>query len=184
MRRYCPCQYRSAADLRVRPRRSPHGPHSRLVTSTLPAPSVITATRPRLRRVCFEPGSGGSRPAPAPTPRTVEPVDTGVADHERMDAHAAVARILRLALEVLDGRRPPTQLEAHFGRAALRYWRVKVEQRRPRSPARPGRIHLCLPAPGTAEAAAACLVDGRVRALAARFDRTGGRWLCTAVRLG
>jgi Family of unknown function (DUF6459) len=160
------------------------------VTSTLPAPPAITATRPRLRRVCFEPGSGGSRPAPPQAPHPVEPVepvepvDTGVADRERMDAHAAVARILRLALEVLDGRRPPAQLEAHFGRAALRYWRVKVEQRRPRSPARLGRIHLCLPAPGTAEAAAACFVDGRVRALAARFDRTGGRWRCTAVRLG
>jgi hypothetical protein len=45
-------------------------------------------------------------------------------------------------------------------------------------------MRLCLPAPGAAEVAAVCGIDGRVRALAARFERRGGRWLCTAVRLG
>jgi hypothetical protein len=103
---------------------------------------------------------------------------------EFVDAHHAAGRILRLALEVLDGRRPPAQLGTHFAAAPLRYWRAATGQRTARAPARCGRLRLCLPRPGVAEVAVTCLVDGRHRALAARFERHDGRWCCTAVRLG
>jgi hypothetical protein len=101
-----------------------------------------------------------------------------------VDAHHTIARILRLALEVLDGRRPVAQLATYFAAAPLRYWRASVGQRIARAPARCGRLRLCLPRSGVAEVAVTCQVDGRYRALAARFERADGRWRCTAVRLG
>jgi hypothetical protein len=44
-------------------------------------------------------------------------------------------------------------------------------------------MRLCMPRQGVAEIAMTCHVDGAFRALAARFERTDGRWRCTAVRL-
>jgi hypothetical protein len=44
-------------------------------------------------------------------------------------------------------------------------------------------MHLCMPRSGVAEIAVPCEIDGAVRALAARFERTDGLWHCTAVRL-
>jgi hypothetical protein len=40
-----------------------------------------------------------------------------------------------------------------------------------------------LPHPDAAEVAAVCRIDGRVRALAARFERRGAAWCCTVLRL-
>jgi hypothetical protein len=110
-------------------------------------------------------------PAPEPAASTAR---------ELVDAHHAVTRILRLALEVLDGRRSHLQLEAHFAPEPLRYWRAAL---RPRAPVRRGRMRLCLPRPGVAEVAVPCQIDGVVRALAARFERVDTRWCCTVVRL-
>lgn len=144
--------------------------------------SVIT--RPRLRRVVYEPAPGeaplrtapaGSAPIrPAPPPAVVPP-----------DAREPITRLLRLACEVLDGRRPATHLAPHADPSVLRCWRAAA-QRRParRSPARFRRVRLCHPRPDAAEVAVAVELDGGVRALAARFDLRGGRWRWTAVRLG
>jgi hypothetical protein len=44
-------------------------------------------------------------------------------------------------------------------------------------------MRLCMPRPGVAEIAVTCRLDDTFRALAARFERTDGRWRCTAVRL-
>jgi hypothetical protein len=164
------------------------------VTITLPAPAAVPApaptgagARPRVRRVSYEPGPGPGtlpvEPAP-PLQRPPDPVPPAAEALELDEAHHGVARILRLALEVLDGRRPVAQLGAHFAPAPLRYWRVATEQRRPRTPARFSRMRLCLPRSGVAEVAAACSVDGRVRALAARFEHTDDGWCCTVLRLG
>ncbi|HYH29540.1 MAG TPA: Rv3235 family protein [Pseudonocardia sp.] len=155
------------------------------MTVTLPAPPVADApSRPRLRRVAYEPGPDEGRPAPAPPPRPPERYRPGGAAREFVDAHRTITRILRLALEVLDGRRPVAQLTAHFADAPLRYWRAATGQRTVQAPARCGRLRLCLPRSGAAEVALTCLLDGRYRALAARFERDEGRWRCTAVRLG
>jgi hypothetical protein len=155
------------------------------VTTTLPIPAVpVTPTRPRLRRVRYEPGPGqGPAPVtpPVPPPRRQRPADGA---REFVATHRAVTRVVRLALEVLDGRRSAVQLAAHFAPTALRYWRAATGQRTPRAPARHGPLRLCLPRPGAAEVAVTCHVDGRVRALAARFEHLDGRWCCTTVRLG
>jgi Family of unknown function (DUF6459) len=100
-----------------------------------------------------------------------------------VDAHHAVTRVLRLAFEVLDGRRSPLQLVPHFAPEPLRYWRATSGQRTTRAPVRRGRMRLCMPRSGAAEVAVTCEVDGAIRALAARFERIDGRWRCTAVRL-
>ncbi len=149
-----------------------------------PATTAPMPARPRLRRVRYEPGPGQRRPAPPPPPQQPIEQRPGSAAREFVDAHHTITRILRLALEVLDGRRPSAQLETHFAPAPLRYWRAAVGQRAGRAPARCGRLRLCQPRPGAAEVALTCHVDGRYRALAARFERADGRWLCTAVRLG
>ena len=141
-----------------------------------PAPA-----RPRLRRLRYEPDSGQEAPAPAPPPARERPAD---AAREFVDAHRAITRVVRLALEVLDGRRPPAQLTSHFAPGPLRYWRAATGQRTARAPARCGRLRLCLPRTGVAEVAVTCELDGRFRALAARFEHAGGRWRCTALRLG
>jgi hypothetical protein len=151
---------------------------------TLPTrPDPTVPTRDRLRPVRYEPGPGASAPAPVPAEPPRHPPPRRAA-REYVDAHHAATRILRLALEVLDGSRPPTQLRTHFAAAPLRYWRATTGQRTARTRARCGRLRLCLPCSGVAEVAVTCLVDGRHRALAARFERHDGRWCCTAVRLG
>lgn len=98
--------------------------------------------------------------------------------------------VLRLACEVLDGRRPPTQLATHVDESVVRYWRAVAERRRTR-PGRPtpgrarfARMRLCHPHAEAAEVAVAVELDGGIRALAARFDHRDGRWRCTAIRLG
>lgn len=146
---------------------------------------TVTAARPRLRRICYEPRPGdlpgvpvppGPLWRPAPVPPVALPTPPG--------AREAVTRTLRMACEVLDGRRPPQHLTRHADDTVLRYWRVAAGRRQVRSPARFGRVRIDHPHPDAAEVALTVELDGRVRALAARFDLTDARWLWTAVRLG
>jgi uncharacterized protein DUF6459 len=154
------------------------------MTTTLPSPAAAAPTRPCLRRVRYEPEPGQPRPAPTPPSRPPDRERPASTAREFVEAHHAVTRILRLALEVLDGRRPPVQLAQHFAPGPLRYWRAAAGQRVPRAAAQHGRLRLCLPRAGAAEVAVTCHVDGRVRAVAARFERHDGRWRCVAVRMG
>jgi Family of unknown function (DUF6459) len=147
-----------------------------------PLDRAADPARPRLRPVHYEPGPGEA-PVRAGPPEPALHERGSSAAREFVDAHHAVTRILRLALEVLDGRRSPLQLEAHFAAEPLRYWRATTGQRLTRTPVRRGRMRLCMPRSDVAEIAVPCEVDGSVRALAARFERTDGRWRCTAVRL-
>ena len=170
-------------------------------------PSAPIRSAPRLRRLRYEPEVGGPLPRVPPIDRVaVSPYDAGssadggdrcpvrrAADDEcegpaaLAEAHRGVVRVLRLAFEVLDRRRPATHLAAHVDPRVLRYWRASAQQRRVRAPARFTRLRLCLPRPGVAEVAVVCDVDGRIRALAARFERTGpatATWRCTEMRLG
>ena len=160
-----------------------HGAHAAAMTMTLDAPRPVATVAPRLRRMRYEPAPGTTgqvSSAPEPEPA----VAAGPADTERV--RRILAGTVRLAMEVLDGRRPPAQLGHHFDAAALRYWRVAAHQRRVRAPARVVRMLLCLPRPGAAEVTAVCDIDGRVRALAARFEQPdpAAVWRCTALRLG
>jgi hypothetical protein len=151
------------------------------VTITLPGPPPAPEG-PRLRPVQYEPfpGQAPARAAPAEPSRPDRPSS---AAREFVDAHHAAVRILRLAFEVLNGKRSPLQLAPHFAPRPLRYWRAATGQRGTRAPVRHGRIRLCMPRSGVAEVAVTCRVDRAYRALAARFEHTDGRWCCTAVRL-
>lgn len=124
--------------------------------------------------------------APAATahPTTAHPTTADPTTADLAEAHRAVTHVLRLALEVFDGRRPLAHLAGHVEPSVLRYWRAATQQRRVRAPARFSRIRLCLPRSSIAEVAVTCDVDGRPRAVAARFERRRAGWRCTTLRLG
>lgn len=139
-----------------------------------PRPRPGTGPAPRVRRL----GAG-----PVPAPRRVPPVTPPPAEPVDPDDRRTITAAVRTALEVLDGRRSAGQLQDVFDQAPLRYWRAEVGRRATASPVRLLGARLCGPGPASVEVAATCAIDGRVRALAARFDRRGSGWRCTAVRL-
>ena len=188
---------------------APPAPIERPAPRPRSGPAAPPAPVPRLWRVRYEPelaqpATGPTRPdrwppplhpaspdlepdpadLPAPARRTGPPVGKQAPRAESIEARHAITRQLRTALEVFDGRRPPAHIADQVAPSVLRYWRAAAQQRHPRRPARFTRIRLCLPRSGVAEVAVTCDIDGRARALAARFERTRGRWLCTALRLG
>jgi len=95
----------------------------------------------------------------------------------------SVGTTLRLAVEVLDGKRPPEQLASRLDPGTLGRWRAARSRRRASVASRLLRLRLCLPHAEAAEVAAVCRIDGRVRALAARFERHGPAWTCTHLQL-
>lgn len=151
---------------------------------------TLLATAPthsgvRIRRMRYEPEPGSGGPPPPVLP-VAPPVDEYADDTDHNAVHELLTRVLRLAMEVFDGRRPIAQLAPHFSRRALRYWRVAGEQRIVRAPARIDRVITGFPRKGAVEVAAVCAIDGRIRALAARFEQASAtaRWQCTDLRLG
>jgi hypothetical protein len=103
-------------------------------------------------------------------------------------------RWMRLLVEVLAGRRPARQLSGVAARPVLRYLRVCAELlAAPRGgagvgmrwPAQVITVRVCQPHEGAAEVAGVCLLGGRVRAVAVRFERDeSGPWFCEVVRVG
>ncbi len=136
------------------------------------------AVRPRVRRAGYEPGRGTGRPR-APAPGAGIP-----ALPVHPEARQVVGRVLRVAAEVLDGRRPENHLAAHADGSVLRCWRAVAASRSRRGAVRFGPLRLDHPRPGVAEVAVVVELDGRPRALAARFDLVGRSWRWTVVRLG
>ncbi len=133
---------------------------------------------PGVRRLLWCPAPGRRRepkppPSRPPTPAVDDPV-----------TRRAIAATLRLACEVLDGRRDAGQLAPLLSPPALRYWRAAACARPSPTATRLLRVRVCRPAEDAAEVAAVCDRAGRVAALAARFDRRRGTWRCTAIRLG
>jgi len=192
--------------------RAPTDPAGQPVTPTSPltdAPAAPTAAPrapatsaphhaapPRLRLLRYEPAATlHVHPFPPPPPGPIPPVAAGVARElapeiapeitaaERAQAEQAVGRLLRAALEVLDGRRPSAHIAARVSPPVLRYLQLATGRRHARRPVRLRRMRLCLPRSGVAEVAVTCELDGRVRALAARFERRRAGWCCTVLRL-
>ena len=138
---------------------------------------------PRVRRLRYEPAPGArrtlgrsARAVAPPEPFVLEPVDESA-------ARQAVGVTLRRAIEVLDGRRPAEHLDGHLVPGLPGYWAAEVARRRSEGPSRVLRLRVFLPHADAAEVAAVCRVDGRVRALAARFERREAAWMCTVLRL-
>jgi hypothetical protein len=87
-------------------------------------------------------------------------------------------RLLRLVLEVIDGRRPAAQLDGVVVASVLRYVRAARPARRPVRVSRLLSLRVCRPVEHAVEAAAVVGVDQRVRAVAARFELEQAGWRC------
>jgi hypothetical protein len=138
-------------------------------------------TPPRLCPLRYEPSPGvravvAPGTSPPPEPFVAPPVDTA-------GVRRSVGTTLRLAVEVLDGKRPPEQLATRLDPGTLGRWRAARACRRTSAVSRLLRLRVCCPHAEAAEVAAVCRVDGRVRALAARFERRGPAWTCTLLQL-
>jgi hypothetical protein len=137
------------------------------------------------------PVSGPPEPEPVVDAPASEPWASG-----RAVAAREVRTVLQLTMETLDGRRPRSQLGGRLNKDVLRYLAAAGGRLYPpadrRATALRGRhgppglhsVHLSHPAEGVAEASAVWRHRGRFRALAARFEWTGTRWMCTALRFG
>ena len=97
-------------------------------------------------------------------------------------------RLAQAIVEVLAGSRTPAQLATHASLPVVHQLEraAAVASRRPtrttdRSPL-VQNVHVCLPHPGVAEAAAVIDTGPRRRALALRLEVRGGRWQCTALQ--
>lgn len=164
------------------------------MTATIDAPSVPGPRRPSyapavVRQLpplepCTGPIHDREPPPAAPEPPKVPG-----------DPRAEVGTVLRLVMEMLDGRRPSTQLGGRLSPLALRYLVAAKTRLNPpatrRAVARgrhgpPGlrSLRMSHPAERVTEASAVWRHRGRYRALAARFEWEGGRWRCTVLRLG
>ena len=124
----------------------------------------------------------------------LDPPSPGPADlRRRREVDDWAHRFVQAAVEIVGGDRPASQLVRHTGRD------VQADlERRAQLVARAGG-HLCgagrvqpvrprvlsvrsdFPRPGVAEVSAHVRYGDRSRAVAARFDRRGGRWVCTAL---
>lgn len=102
-------------------------------------------------------------------------------------AHAAANALFRLALEVLDRKRPATHLAPCATRLVVEQVALVAQRRRPcAEQAKLLRVHVRPAAPGSAEAFCTYQRGDRVLALAARLDSRPGtpsRWLCTSLRV-
>ena len=158
----------------------------------VPDRAPTRAFAPRLRLLRYEPDAGPP-PAPAalrePTavaPTTENPWPDGPREVGALRERSG--QVLRLVLEVLDGRRPLTHLGPHLEPPALRYVRAAHAQRPAlRQPSRMTSLHVSRPCAGAVEVAAVYRLGGRVRALAARFEGSVAdeppSWRCVTLRL-
>jgi hypothetical protein len=167
------------------------------MTATIDAPAIPAPRPPAVSPVVIR-RLPVQRPVAIPLPP--EPVPAAVPDPLPPELpgqpRAEVGTVLRLVLEILDGRRPPSRLSGRLSPAVSRY--VVAARTRLNPPAMrrvaairgrhgpPGlhTLRLSHPADRVTEASAVWRHRGRFRALAARFEWSDGRWRCTALRLG
>lgn len=135
----------------------PHRPVLRRLVDILPAPAATL---------------------PAPLPPAVPAVDPAAA--------VQVERVLRVAVEILGGRRPVRQLSPVLRPDVLAQL-VTLQAVAGCLQPRAGKVLTRQQGPGVLEAVALVGLSTGVRALAARFEKraegAGSRWLCTALQL-
>jgi hypothetical protein len=123
----------------------------------------------------------------------VEP-PTPIADlRRRREVDAWAYRFVQAAVEIVGGDRPPTQLVRHTDRdvyADLQRRAVLVARAGGHAPGvarvqpvrpRVASVHTSFVTPDVAETSAHLRYGDRSRAVALRFERRAGRWLCTAL---
>jgi hypothetical protein len=132
----------------------PHLPVLRRLVDILPAASPATVTLP-----------------PATAPPATDPA-----------ASVLAQRVLRAAVEILGGRRPARQLSAVLGPDLLAYL-MSLQVTAGHLEPRVGKVLAQQHPGGILEAVALVTLNTGVRALAARFEKHGDRWQCTALQL-
>lgn len=135
----------------------------------------------RLRRgVDSLPGPPANQPALIPLHVSDEPAAATV--------DAAVTRfaggLVRAILEVLQGRRPASQLTRWLSDVALAELLHRVRQRRREHVWSVRSVRVQQPRPTGAEVTFRIGHDRRDAALAMRLDQLGGRWVCSVLDFG
>ena len=173
-------------------------------TSRTATPETSTgqvAAPVQIRRAEHEPELAGAVPPTVACPHCGGPVSTtttadakapgGTRDDvehgqrpvvDAVAVRVALAQVLRLILEVIDGRRPSGHLDSLATPSVLRY----VRATRPMQPRRGGvlrSVRVCCPVEQVAEVAAVITFAGRIRAVAARFEQDAGQRRCVAFRI-
>ena len=148
------------------------------MTASIAEPYPQLPQRPVLRRLADV--LPAATPTIAPATVTLPPATALPA----ADPAAAVLaeRVLRAAVEILDGRRPARQLSAVLGPDLLTYL-VSLQGSAGHLKPRMRRVLAQHQAGGALEAVALVTLTTGVRALAARFDKHGSRWQCTALQM-
>ena len=100
---------------------------------------------------------------------------------------AALAQVVRLVLEVLDGRRPVAQLRSLLPDAAFEALLTRLRTVGPGCGHVLRRLRACYPTGSAVEVSAVIGMrvpagGERVVAAAARFEREGDRWTCVVLR--
>ncbi len=123
---------------------------------------TTTIAIPTVARLRYEPTPGARAPFPALRRIVAPPEPYALPALDEPTVRRAVGSTLQLAIEVLDGRRTPDQLEARVDPSALGYWRAEAARKRSAAASRVLRLRVFLPHPNAAEVAAVCRIDGRV----------------------
>ncbi|HEY4457358.1 MAG TPA: Rv3235 family protein [Pseudonocardiaceae bacterium] len=92
---------------------------------------------------------------------------------------AEVTRLMRVVLEVLDRRRPPSHLESWV---PIGDFRTLTRDDHP-GPRRLRSVRPSTPVPGVLEVCATFELDGRARAMVGRFEFYRQEWRCTLLRM-
>jgi hypothetical protein len=116
---------------------------------------------------------------PAPATVTLQPATAPATDPA---ASVLAHRVLRAAVEILGGRRQARQLAAVLGPDLLTYL-VSLQVTAGHLEPRVGKVLAQQHPGGVLEAVALVTLTTGVRALAARFEKHGSRWQCTALQL-
>lgn len=141
-------------------------------TATLHArPSVLVRSLADHQRAAFRaeirvlPTIDPTLEPPRPLPGTPTQVEVG--------------KLMRVVLEVLDRRRPPSHLESWI---PIGDFRVLMREEHP-GPRRLRSVRPSTPLPGVLEVCATFEVEGRARAMVGRFEFFGQEWRCTLLTM-
>lgn len=94
-----------------------------------------------------------------------------------------IGQALRVLLEAIDWHRPVEQLAKVATEPVVRHIRAARGCQRGGRVARLRSVRICRPTDDVAEVAAVVVFDGRVRAVAARFEHAPAGWCCLALRI-
>jgi hypothetical protein len=119
---------------------------------------------------------------PVPALVTVGPPPATVLSATDPAASVLAERVLRAAVEILGGRRAAQQLSAVLRPDLLTYL-VSLQLAAGHLTPRVHKVLAQQHAGGVLEAVALVTLNTGVRALAARFEKHGSRWQCTALQM-